>query len=305
MAEPRVLAIGECMLELSPSGGEGQLQLGYGGDTLNTSVYLSRLGIGVTYLTELGDDPHSDHMVASWRAEGLDTGLVLRRDGRLPGLYLINIDQQGERSFHYWRREAPVRQLFDDTRAQELVLERAGDFDLVYLSGVTLSLFGAAGRERLCELLSTLRKGGVTIAFDSNYRSAGWQDANEARAAMDSVVSMADLLLPTFEDEQALHDDQGPATCLERLVQAGAQEVVLKRGAAGCTLLHDGQVEEIEAPPVDKVVDTTAAGDAFNAAYLAARLRGESPRSAASRGHRLAAAVIGARGAIIPADAMP
>ncbi len=305
MSRPKVLAIGECMLELSPANGEGQLQLAYGGDTLNTSVYLSRLGIGVTYLTELGDDPHSDDMVASWQAEGIDTGMVLRRDGCLPGLYLINIDHRGERSFHYWRREAPVRQLFDDDHAVGLALERAGDFDLVYLSGITLSLFDDSGRERLYELLASLRQAGVSVAFDSNYRPAGWRQAEAARAAMARLTGMADLLLPTFEDEQALHDDPDPAACLQRLLEGGAQEVVLKRGAAGCTLSHQDQTEVVDALSVATVVDTTAAGDAFNAAYLAARLQGERPAVAARQGHRLAAAVIGRRGAIIPASAMP
>jgi 2-dehydro-3-deoxygluconokinase len=305
MPKPRVLAIGECMLELSPVGADRQLRLGYGGDTLNTSIYLSRLGVGVSYLTELGNDPHSDHMIAEWQAEGVDTELVLRREGRLPGLYLIDIDARGERSFHYWRREAPVRQLFDDDHAVELVLERAGNFDLVYLSGITLSLFDEAGRDRLCTLLAALRHEKVRIAFDSNYRPAGWQDEDEARAAMGRVIAMADLLLPTFADEQALNKDSDHAGCLARLADAGAQEVALKCGAEGCTLLHDGRTENVDAVAVETVVDTTAAGDAFNAAYLAARLRGESPNSAASAGHRLAAAVIGVRGAIIPAEHMP
>ncbi len=305
MPQPGVLAIGECMLELSPAGSEGQLQLGYGGDTLNTSVYLARLGIGVTYLTALGDDQYSDRMVAGWQAEGIDTGLVQRRDGRQPGLYLVDTDERGERSFYYWRQEAPVRQLFDDDHAAEQVLERVIDFGLVYLSGITLSLFDASGRERLQELLTALQRQGVEIAFDSNYRPAGWRGVDEARAAMGPVAGMADILLPTFEDEQALHEDRDPAACLERLAEAGAQEVVLKRGAVGCTLLHNARTEEIDAMPVRRVVDTTAAGDAFNAAYLAARLAGESPRAAALQGRRLAAAVIGQPGAIIPPDAMP
>jgi 2-dehydro-3-deoxygluconokinase len=81
--------------------------------------------------------------------------------------------------------------------------------------------------------------------------------------------------------------------------------VVVKCGAAPCLVWADGRLEEVAAPPVARVVDTTAAGDAFGAAYLAARLQGHAGAQAAAAGHRLAGAVIGQRGAIIPRDAMP
>jgi 2-dehydro-3-deoxygluconokinase len=70
-------------------------------------------------------------------------------------------------------------------------------------------------------------------------------------------------------------------------------------------VLIDGAVREIAAPPVAHVIDTTAAGDSFAAAFLAARIRGADAATAARAGHRLAGAVVQHRGAIIPRDAMP
>jgi sugar/nucleoside kinase (ribokinase family) len=83
----KVASIGECMIELRHRG-ESDLELGYGGDTLNFAVYLARLtrgtGVAVDYVTALGDDPYSDAMLAMWRAEGIGCELVARLPGRLP-----------------------------------------------------------------------------------------------------------------------------------------------------------------------------------------------------------------------------
>src|SRR6266550_4975487 len=95
----RVASIGECMIELQETPA-GQLTSTYGGDTLNTAVYLARLGVTVDYVTVLGDDPWSDQMVAGWHREGVGTGLVIRAPGRLPGLYVIQTDSAGERRFY-------------------------------------------------------------------------------------------------------------------------------------------------------------------------------------------------------------
>jgi 2-dehydro-3-deoxygluconokinase len=98
----RIACIGECMVELREEA-DGRLSRAYGGDTLNTAVYLARLGASVDYTTVLGDDPWSDEMIAGWQAEGIGTELVVRLSGRLPGLHVIQTDASGERRFSYWR----------------------------------------------------------------------------------------------------------------------------------------------------------------------------------------------------------
>ncbi|MCK5444907.1 MAG: sugar kinase, partial [Rhodospirillaceae bacterium] len=93
------------MVELSPDmqAGAKNCTLNFGGDTLNTAVYLARLGQSVSYVTVLSDDPFSDTMIDAWAREGIDTTMTTRLPGRLPGLYAITTDATGERSFHYWR----------------------------------------------------------------------------------------------------------------------------------------------------------------------------------------------------------
>src|SRR5579862_9588506 len=153
----KVASIGECMIEFSAAR-DGLFARGFGGDTLNTAVYLSRLGIETAYVTALGDDALSEAMVAAWQAEGVDTREVLRVPGRVPGLYMIERDARGERSFLYWRDRAPARELFD--RVDPSLLDRLARFDWLYLSGISLSLYGDSGRTRLRELLATTRRNG-------------------------------------------------------------------------------------------------------------------------------------------------
>ncbi|MGN1288124.1 MAG: PfkB family carbohydrate kinase, partial [Bradyrhizobium sp.] len=146
----RVASIGECMIELrqAPGGQPGGLySRSYGGDTLNTAVYLSRLGVHIDYITALGDDALSDEMIAGWAAEGIGTKHVARLAGKLPGLYLIQTDDKGERRFFHWRDSAAARELMDLPETEDL-LNSLATYDLVYLSAITLSILREDGRER-------------------------------------------------------------------------------------------------------------------------------------------------------------
>jgi 2-dehydro-3-deoxygluconokinase len=298
----RVACIGECMVELAQVDA-GLFRRGFGGDTLNTALYLSRLGVDTSYVTALGDDPLSDGMLAAWRAEGVKTDEVLRAKGRMPGLYMIERDAHGERSFLYWRDRAPARELFD--LADDAALDRLAGFDWLYFSGISLSLYGETGRAKLRELLAAARKRGGRVAFDGNFRPRGWPDKDMARRTFNAILPLVDLALPTLDDEQMLFGDADADACLARLKGAGIKEIVVKRGPLGCRIDVDGAVDDMPPPHVVQPVDTTAAGDSFNAGYLAARIKGMAPRDAALAGHRLANAVIMAPGAVIPREAMP
>lgn len=298
-----MLAIGECMLELSILG-DGGCSLSWGGDTLNTAVYLARLGVPVDYLTALGDDPFSETMLAGWRSEGVGTDLVVRLAGMLPGLYAIRRDATGERSFYYWRQNAAARELFRHPDAAGSV-ERIADYAWVYLSGITLSLYDDAGRALLLRQLDRVRGRGGKVAFDSNFRPRGWPDPATARTSFAQVLERTDLALPSADDERVLWGDASVQATVDRLRGFGIGEIVVKDGARGCVLADARRETGVPARDGVPVVDTTAAGDSFNAAYLAARLHGASPTDAALAGHALAAAVIGAIGAILPRDRMP
>jgi 2-dehydro-3-deoxygluconokinase len=299
----RVACVGECMMELVERP-DGTLTRGFGGDTLNTALYLARLGVPTDYVTALGTDPFSDEMLQSWHDEGIGTGSVLRLPGRLPGLYLIQTDATGERRFFYWRDSAPVRQLFSLPETPQVQAALTGS-ELVYLSGITLSLFDEESRNRLFDTLDLARRQGCRVAFDTNFRPRGWPDLHAARAVFDRMFARSDIVLASVEDHLLLHGSGTPADLIARLKTAHVPEMVVKLAHPACHVAAGAEAVVVEAEPVTDVVDTTAAGDSFAAAYIGARRAGASPERAARIGHRLAGAVVRYRGAIIPRTAMP
>lgn len=304
-AKKRVAVIGECLIELNGTP-FGVLQQAFGGDTLNTALYLARIAgqaIEVKYVSVLGMDSLSDGMLQRWRAEEIGTDLVLRDASRLPGLYLIQVDEHGERTFLYWRSESAARYLLRHPGFARVAAE-LHKVDLVFLSGISLAILPAEDRLLLLELLKKLVANGVTLAFDCNYRAALWPSPEPARAIKSALMPLAKLVFATFDDEQRLWSDDMPQTTLARLHGARAQQVILKMGAQGCLHSDGSRVTEVPALAVP-VVDTTAAGDAFNAGFLSRWLMGRSAGECCRAGNVLAGTVIQHRGAIIPAAAMP
>jgi 2-dehydro-3-deoxygluconokinase len=297
----RVLCVGECMVELRRLDAV-TMRLGYAGDTYNTAVYLRRVAdelgmdVEVGYLTGLGDDEYSEGMRAAWASQGvLDRSLTV--EGCLPGLYTIRVDDRGERRFAYWRSASAARRLFGGTAWVDYL-----DGDVIHLSGVTLQLTSPEAHEVLLHRLRELRGHGARISLDTNYRPSGWTSPEEAARVMDQISQVASIALATWEDEAAMHHCRAPMDCAVRLAAQGVPEVVVKSGANGAHLLVDGHLQHIPAAPAEQVVDTTAAGDSFAGAYLAARINGRSPLDAARIAVEVAAVVVGHSGAILPAD---
>ena len=296
----RVICIGECMVELRSTAPD-VFARSYAGDVYNTAVYLKRSlpEARVGLLTCTGDDIMSGAMRAAWKREGLDDDAAFTLPGGTPGLYLIETDSRGERTFHYWRSHSAARQWWAHLRESPGLLSTGTD--LVYFSGISLAILPEDQCQEALRSLERL-KGQVRLAFDPNVRLKLWRSSERAREVMLAAATLADILLPSADDAEFLLGTANPVEQLNAFRELGIEPVALTLGAAGCLVLDQGSVTRLDNPHTPTVVDTSGAGDAFNGAYLAATLRGASPIAAANEGLMLGARVVSHAGAVVPAS---
>ena len=284
------------------------IQQTFGGDTLNTAIYMARLGadlpIEVDYVTALGTDSFSDAMIAFWEKESVGSSMVQRIDGTLPGLYYIQLDESGERFFHYWRGEAAVRRCFEYPDSEQ-VLARLDQYDAVYLSGTSLAVLQPVSRQRLLDRLSRIHGQGKKIFFDCNYRHQVWQSLDDAINTYNRICSISHTVFLNLEEGASLFNQDTVKGIHKALSRIGVHESVVRDGSNPCSVACDGDIDRIPARQVSHVVDTTAAGDSFSAAYLLARWFGHAVYDSTLLAHRMAAYVINHKGAIAPLEAMP
>lgn len=295
----RVVSVGECMVELSGAG-QGLWRQGFAGDTFNTAWYLrARLpqSARVDYLTCVGQDAISQAMLDFIEGAGIGTGTVTRHPTRAPGLYMIDL-RDGERSFTYWRDASAARCLADD---EDHLARSFFGADLIYFSGITLAILTP---DRRRALLAALAAADARVAFDSNMRLRLWRDADEMREWIMKGAAVADIALPSFDEETATFGDADPAATARRYRAAGVAEVLVKNGGDEMLGLTDEGSHAFPPGARLAAVDTTGAGDSFNGGYLAARLQGAGIAEAVAQGHATAARVIMHPGALVPHEAL-
>lgn len=293
----RFLAIGECMAEMAPTDTDGDFRLGYAGDTFNTAWYLARIApdAQVSYFTAVGDDPLSEKMRGFMRDSGIDDSYIATIPGKTVGLYLISLDQ-GERSFSYWRGQSAARSLADDQNRLDAAMAQA---DVIYFSGITLGVLPADRRSAFIDALRNARAAGKTIAFDPNLRPRLWASGEKMTTEIMRGAAVSDLVLPSFEDEADWFNDADPKATAQRYLDAGAATVLVKNGAHAVLFADDGRFGEVPVDAADSVVDTTAAGDSFNAGFFAGHATGQPLENNIRFACTLSRNVIGQRGALV------
>lgn len=299
---PRIVLFGEGMVEE-----RADAAFAWGGDVVNTAIYLARqaghLGVRPELMSAMGADAGSEAIVAAWAAQGVGVGHVLRDPARTAGRYKISLGADGQRTFAYDRDGSAARSFFEHAEADG-TLEWAAGADILYLTGVTLSIFGQAARGRLGELARAVRARGGEVVFDANYRALGWPSPAAAWATIAALGPAISIAMPSSDDHASLRGAASPPETAAAWLALGAREAVVKLAADGAYVANaDGERLAIPAAAPARIIDTTAAGDSFNAAYIAARLiEGASMEAAARRGAALAAEVIAWPGAIAPPD---
>lgn len=306
-----IAIIGECMIELNGSP-FGEMHQSYGGDTLNAAIYLNRClqddttrshVTRTSYVTSLGTDLISEEMISRWKNEGISTDLVLRDENRTPGLYLIQLDDKGERNFLYWRNDSAARYMIQHPNFRQLKQELRS-VDMVFFSGISLAILPYQDQIDLLSFLEELRNQGIEVTFDSNYRPNLWTSIFAAKEVYQLAYQVTDIALVTFEDEQLLWGDTKPQETISRLHNLGVKTVIVKLGAEGCLVSErlGSSPAHIATSPVDIVVDSTSAGDSFNGGFLSCYLSGGSVVASCHQGNALARLVIQHHGAIIPKE---
>lgn len=300
----KVVLFGECMIELKQQQGEYQVPMamsqGFAGDVFNAAVYLKRwfADIQTQLFTALGTDEMSLRMQDYFLTEGLNNNLVLTSTDKVPGLYTIQTDDKGERSFSYWRSDAAARytmELLQQDNVQEL--EQA---DLFFFSGISLAILKPEHREKFWRLVWQLKEAGVKIVFDPNYRERLWDSKSDTLLQYDLALQASDMVLPGVEDFQSVYGhnnfEEVKAFCLPYRID----ELVIKDGPNGVLVIKGNKEYFINIEAVENVVDTTSAGDSFNGAYLGARLSGQNVEQAVQLAAKTAGFVIQHKGAIVP-----
>ncbi|WP_406827497.1 sugar kinase [Microbulbifer sp. ARAS458-1] len=307
-----LVILGESMVEFSQRT-PGMFQQSYAGDVHSVAVYFKRLassGDRVRLMTAVGHDAASHGLVSALAQESIDTSLVFRHPTRQLGLYMVNTDNRGERSFSYWRSDSAAREVMPLFREATQVTGDGGYLpcgiaprpDLFFFSGISLAVLTPNSRPAFWELLEQLHDAGTRIVFDPNYRPKLWNSVKETRAEYARAFEYAHLALPGIEDLSALYGVNSFDSACDFLDGFDIEELVIKDGPNG--VCYRGPTEHFVEPitPVAQVVDTTAAGDSFNGSYLAYRSQGLSPREAIACAARVSALVIQHKGALVDAE---
>lgn len=293
----RVVSIGECMVEMAPAGAAATYGMSFAGDTFNTAWYLARLAPGwqVDFLTAIGSDTISDAFMSFAAEAGVGTQHMARHPHRGLGLYLIEL-MEGERTFHYWRDTSAARTLASD---EDVLTKALSGADIVFFSGITLAILTEDEREVLFDAISEAQASGAVVAFDPNIRTRLWTDPEEMRGAIMEAALSSEIVLPSFDEEAQHFGDASPEATVARYLSAGATSVVVKNGDGAIHYSCGGDAGVHNPTPVGELIDSTAAGDSFNAGFLASLIAGNPPAAAVAAACSVSAKVIQARGALV------
>ena len=293
-----LLVIGECMMELSGDG--DSYARAFAGDTYNCAVYAKRRheDINVEILTAIGSDPVSRAMVAQWDRNHIGHSLVMTSENAHPGIYAISTDDDGERSFTYWRKDSAATELM--SLMSEDIRRAITQFNWIFFSGITLAILTDEDKVAFIALIAALKEQGKTIAFDPNYRAVLWRDTGHATHWLTEAYRLTDVALPGLADHNELFGHQSSEDVRTFLQDLQIGEIVLKADAAGIYgYLQDQNPVHLATTTDRNPKDTTGAGDSFAGTYLAERLVGASMPGAIRSAIRMASLVVQHHGAII------
>jgi len=297
-----IFLFGECMVELMTTARSplaNTMKQSFAGDVFNTAVYLKRTfsQAKVHLVTAVGKDKFSLDMIQYFENESIGTDFVFQSDDKIPGLYSIQLDDAGERSFTYWRENSAARSVM--SFINDDISQQFNPGDVFFFSGISVGVVKPDDRDNFWRFVNQLKAAGITIVFDLNYRPKLWASEDEAREQFRLAFQAADILLPGVDDFAAIFALDQVEEIIAFFAQYDYQELVIKNGDKNVYCISAAEQEIVDVTPVEKVVDTTSAGDSFNGSYLSARLAGKSIADSVEFANQVAGFVIQHPGAIV------
>jgi 2-dehydro-3-deoxygluconokinase len=297
---PEVISVGEPLIALlavgsAPLADVESFSRHVAGAEANVAIGLARLGHRALFVGRVGGDGFGRAIVRRLRGEEVDVAGVVVDLGRRTGLLVRERRTRGPSEVIYHRSASAGSAL--ETADIDAVAGAFVGARWLHLTGITPALSDSASRAVL-RAVELARAHGVRISFDVNLRRRLWSDA-EAAVRLQPIATAADLV---FGDPDELAVVAGVTPSPDGLEAAavlragGTGAVVVKRGAAGATLVGEGEQVDAAAVGVSLVIDPVGAGDAFCAGYLAALLDGLDVSTALRWGNGCAAAVLSVEG---------
>jgi ribokinase len=255
-----------------------------GGGGANVAARLAALGVPARLVARVGNDPAGRAAVADLRAGGVATSVAID-PVRATGTVVVIVEPTGERTM------LPDRGANAALAPADLPVDELRSATHLHLSGYTL--LDPGSRAAGLVALEHAREAGLSISVDP--ASAAPIEAAGARAFLDWVAS-ADVLLPNLEEAVALTGAREPEAAAWALARGG-RDVVITLGADGALWSDGEQAVRAAAAEAPAPVDSTGAGDAFTAGWLAARLTGAEPAEALEAANAYAAGTLRQAGA--------
>ncbi|GAA1019945.1 2-dehydro-3-deoxygluconokinase [Acrocarpospora pleiomorpha] len=287
-----VLTIGEAMAAVRCAGPlrlGGASRISVAGAEFNVAIALARLGHAARWAGAVGEDEPGELVRRTLRAEGVLTDAVIRRTDAPTGLLLRDVAPGGRARVSYYRTGSAASALsWEDIRP-------AADhgFAGLHLTGITPAL-GPAPLAAVTVAADQARNRGSWVSLDVNHRSLLWTRDAAARA-LRPLLPQVTVLIASDDELAIVADGDGERDRVEALLDAGVEEVVIKRGAAGASY-RDARTS-LDAPALAvPVVDVVGAGDAFTAGYLSGRLDGLDAHGRLERATLLGAACVACDG---------
>lgn len=258
-----------------------------GGDALNESIILSRLGARVQLVTAVGADAAGDYILSTARSEGVDVARARVREDLVTSLNVGLVQSDGERTFITNRNGSLWKTVEGDLEIDPLPDARVLAFGSIFNNPLI-------GGKFLEDLFAKAKAQGMTVVADMVPSRIG-QTLDDIAGALAGL----DYFFPNADEAIALTGARDEREAAETLRAVGVDHVVMKSGRNGCLVLWRDHAERV--PAFDRSdleqLDTTGAGDNFAAGYIRALLDGADPLQAAVYGHGVAAVSVSGLGA--------